>query len=70
MTPAEVREKAYEIAEALRRRGYPVVGADAVDGGAKAAFAITRADGRPWAFRVPPELLEMERVAHMVETYL
>jgi hypothetical protein len=70
MTPAQVRETAHEIAFALRRRGYPIAGVHCAPDGSKASFVITRPDGRPWAFRVPPELLRLETVAGMTETYL
>lgn len=70
MTPAEIRHLAYEITDALRLRGYPVAGVHTLDDGSKVSFVLTLPNGRPHAFRVPPELLRLETVASMAESYL
>lgn len=63
-------QKAAEISDRLLAEGYPLLGFEAFDMGGYAGFLFRKPDGGRWAFRVPRDNLELERVRAMLDAYL
>lgn len=61
---------AADVADKLLAEHLPIVGFDVFDMGEKAAFALQLPDGKRTAFRVPRELLDVDRVREMILAHL
>lgn len=64
------RQTAGELVRQMQAHDLPVTGCVLDSYSGKIVFGIVLPDGRPWSFKTPLDLLELETVEKMVRAYL